>query len=207
MPESQRHGFDWENDIKTKVFRLDEAAAYTAKHDVEKEHNRFNPNENVSIKTVGNTTLCMGDALRVFEYDPTERHTSIVIQYEQKPDHKVLRAVYEIDLDNRSLLWGSITAEDIQELNALVKSMPKGQRDADLDKRITTKKKELNAKSGIIQFNPKINSSTQRRLQCSIPKFATYPALVKMHSTDPIVRGVAIAMSFASGRRVRNCRV
>lgn len=198
MPENQYHGFVWESEIKTKVFGITEESRYTATHDIDKS------DETISIKTTGNGTLCMGDALRVFEYTPNVTHTCITVQYEQRETHKVVTNVYELDLTNRALLWGNITKQDIEELDRLVRSMPAKIRDATIDKAITNKKKEMNAKSGVIKFNPKIDSKAQRRLQCSIPKFAGYPALVKSSTTQPIVRGILIMSSILSGRRVRN---
>jgi hypothetical protein len=207
MPENQQHGFLWESEIKTKVFGLAGPDPYTAVHDVDRSRNTLNPNESVSIKTTGSDTLCMGDALRVFAYEEGVEHTCIAIRYDQGAEHKTLTHVYEIDLMQRELLWGRIVKEDIEALNGLVRSMPHGRRDAEIDRAITAKKKELNAKSGAIQFNPKINSTTQRRLQCTIPKFPTYPALLKSVTTEPVVRGIQIAAFVLSGRRVRNRRV
>lgn len=207
MPESQKHGFLWESEIKTNVFGLTGLDTYTAVHDIDRNRNNLNPNENVSIKTTGNATLCMGDALRVFDYEDGVEHTCIAIQYEQREQQKVLTSVYEIDLTKREILWGGVTKQDVEELDRLVRSMPANRRDPELDKAIAHKKKELNAKSGAIRFNPKIDSKSQRRLQCSIPKFATYPSLIKTSTTQPIVRGVTIAASIESGRRVRNRRV
>ena len=85
--------------------------------------------------------------------------------------------------------------------------MPSGQRNPDIDRAIKEKKAELNARSGAVRFNPKIDSKTQRRLQCSIPKFATYPALLKSVTAEPLVRGIQIAAFVLSGRRVRNRHV
>jgi hypothetical protein len=207
MPENQQHGFLWESDIKIKVFGLTGPTPYTAVHDVDRDRNALNPNENVSLKTTGGETVCMGDALRVFAYEAGCEHTGIVVQYDQTADQKVLKRVYEIDLMQRELLWGRIVKEDVEELDALVRSMPTGRRDPEIDRAITQKKKELNAKSGIMRFNPKIDSKKQRRLQCSIPKFASYPTLVKSVTAEPLVRGVQIAAFVLSGRRVRNRRV
>lgn len=207
MPESQQHGFLWESEIKTKVFGLTGPDPYTAVHDIDRNRNTLNPNENVSIKTTGSTTLCMGDALRVFDYEPGVEHTCIAIQYGQRDQQKVLTSVYELDLMKREILWGGVTKQDVEDLDRLVHSMPANRRDSEIDKAIAQKKKELNAKSGAIRFNPKIDSKNQRRLQCSIPKFATYPDLIKSSTTQPIVRDVAIAASVESGRRVRNRRV
>jgi len=207
MPENQQHGFLWESEIKTNVFGLVGPDPYTAVHDVDRSRNTLNPNENVSIKTTGSDTLCMGDALRVFAYEEGVDHTCIAIRYIQGAGQKTLTHVYEIDLMQRELLWGRIVKEDIEALNGLVRSMPRGPRDPAIDRAITAKKKELNAKSGAIHFNPKIDHTTQRRLQCSIPKFASYPLLVKSVTTEPIVRGIQIAPAVPSGRRVRNRRV
>jgi hypothetical protein len=145
----------------------------------------------------------MGDATRLFNYVSNEIHTGIVVRYAQNTTHKVVTNVYEIDLDNKQLLWGSVTLEDIQALDKLVRSMPNGKRDLSIDNAIKLKKKELNSKSGIVSFNPKIDSKTQRRLQCSITNFASKVGFIKHVSAGPIVRGIAIALSIASGRRIR----
>ena len=207
MPENQQHGFLWESEIKTKAFGLTGPDPYTAVHDVDRSRNTLNPNENVSIKTTGSDTLCMGDALRVFAYETGVEHTCIAVRYDQRDVEKHLKQVYELDLMQRELLWGRVTKEDIESLDTLVRSMPAGGRVADIDRAIKEKKKELNSKSGAVRFNPKIDSKNQRRLQCSIPKFPSYPALIKSVTAEPLVRGVAIAASILTGRRVRNRRV
>jgi hypothetical protein len=207
MPENQQHGFLWESEIKTKVFGLIGPDPYTAVHDVDRSRNSLNSNENVSIKTTGSETLCMGDALRVFCYEEGVEHTCIAIRYDQGAEQKTLTHVYELDLMQRELLWGRVTKEDIEALDTLVRSMPSGQRNPDIDRAIKEKKAELNARSGAVRFNPKIDSKTQRRLQCSIPKFATYPALLKSVTAEPLVRGIQIAAFVLSGRRVRNRHV
>jgi hypothetical protein len=203
MPANQNHGFLWEQDIKTNVFHCTHVAGYTDTHDIPKEQNPFNPRENISIKSTGSGTVCMGDALRVFNYSPEEQHTGIVLRYRQDADAKILTGVYELDLDNRALLWGGVTRDDVQSLDALVRSMPAGTRDADIDRQIGQLKKQLNAKSGVVRFNPKIDSKNQRRLQCSIPNFAAIPALIRTSNMDCVVRGVRICISVASGRRIR----
>lgn len=204
MPESQKHGFVFENDIKTTVFRVTSPCGYTEAHDIGKKDNPFDSNENISIKVTGRTTVDLGDALRVYGYSTAEKNTMVVAKYEQEPERKVIRGVYEIDLNCRDVLWGSVTEQDIRQLSDLVKSMPHGVRDATIDKAITKMKKELNAKSGVIKFNPKLDSKDQRRLQCSIPKFASCSGIILSSTTEPVLRGVRIVDSIASGRRVRN---
>jgi hypothetical protein len=207
MTETQNHGFAWETEIATLAFELKEKLNYTATHDIPKELNKFDNNENVSIKTTGSGTVCMGDAVRVFRYTPGEKHTAIIVKYTQEGTNKKLTNVYELDLDNRSALWGSVTLEDVQELNTLVCSMPHGkERDAAITNAINAKKKELNSKSGLVRFNPKIDSKKQRRLQCSIAKFSQ-SVIVKSSTTEAIVRGVVIKSLVASARRVLKGRV
>jgi hypothetical protein len=207
MPENQQHGFLWESEIKTKVFALVGSDQYTAIHDVDRSRNIFNSAENVSIKTTGSDTLCMGDAARVFGYEEGVEHTCIVVQYTQNIGRKDLIHVYELDLTARGTLWGQVTKEDVDSLNNLVRSMPPGARDSEIDRTITQKKNELNAKSGAIRFNPKLDSKTQRRLQCSIPGFKTYASLIKTSTSNPIVRGIAITSSIYTGPRTRNRRI
>lgn len=207
MPESQSHGFQWENEIKTTVFDIREHIPYTAAHDIPKEHNKFNNRENVSIKTTGSSTACMGCPLRIYDYDRDEQHTSIIVLFKQEGDTKRVTNVYELDLDDRVALWGSVTREDIQELTNLVCSMPHGkERDPAITTAINKKKKELNAKSGAMRFNAKIDSKTQRRLQCSIPKFAQCSA-VKSAVVGAVVRDVEINGVLQSPPRARNARV
>jgi hypothetical protein len=75
---------------------------------------------------------------------------------------------------------------------------------------VHAEKARLNAKSGAVKFNPKMDSGTQRRLQCSIPKvsslMAAYPEMLISVSTEPIVRGTPIPRTIESGPRQRRQR-
>jgi hypothetical protein len=203
MPESQRSGFTWEDNVLEAVFQT-RRGGYTDPHDCPKERNRFDPTENVSVKTTGSNTVFLSDALRVFDYCPSDKHTAIVVQYTQTATNKVVRSVYELDLNDKELLFGSVTRQEIVDLIHLIRSVPPGPPNPELRRNIHSMKKQLNDKSGIVQFNPKLDSKTQRRLQCSIPKFPQCPNLVRSHTTEPIVRGVTILHCIDSGRRVRH---
>lgn len=204
MPANQQHGFLWEEEIKTKVFQVNVPAGYTDTHDIAKEHNRFDSNETISIKVTGSATLCMGDALRLYRYAPDETHTGIVVTYTQEDDTKTLSGVYELNLSDREALWGAVTEDEVKELDSLVRSMPAGARDPELDRQIVAYKKALNAKSGFVRFNPKLDSKIQRRLQCSIPHFPSAHRLIRSSTAEALVRGIAITASLVSGRRVRH---
>ena len=136
-------------------------------------------------------------------YLKTNLRRGIICFCTQDETAKRLTNVYELDLDNRQLLWGDVTREDVVSLVGLIRSMPPGPRDPVLDAQITQMKTALNAKSGVMKFNPKLDSKNQRRLQCSIPGFADVPGLIRMSTTECVVRGIHIAMTIASRRRVR----
>ena len=76
--QSQSHGFIWENSIKT-IFNLPSEINNTSKYDIPCEINIFNPNENISIKTTGGTSIDCGDILRFYNYDFDKENTIIVI--------------------------------------------------------------------------------------------------------------------------------
>ena len=59
-----------------------------------------------------------------------------------------------------------------------------------------------------INISPKVDSKSQRRVQCSIPKiekvFEMFPDIVISRTTVPIVRNVQITSKIQSTSRVRN---
>ena len=211
MPANQDFGFIIDNEIVTKVFQAPKGS-YTSIHDVPKDHNPFDRTENVSIKSVSDKgTPCMGSALRIWDYDTSEKHTAIIVSYVQRGGSKVVTRVVEFGLDDKVALFGTLAREDIARLDALIRSVPSGKMTREMHSQVHNLKKELNAKSGLVKFNPKIDSNTQRRLQCSLPKVSSLvtaaPKLIRSDVSEAIVRGVPILASAESGARVRNARV
>lgn len=203
--ESQRHGFLIENEIRANVFRLTEKAKYTDVHDIDKRNNIYNSNENISIKTItGNGSLCMGCPRRIFLYSESEIHTCIIVKLKQDSDKKVITEVFEMSLDNKRLLFGDLTIDDIQEYMTYIRKIPCGKVDLNTKREIHQKKDELNRKSGIIRFNPKVDSDAQRRVQCSISNVKKHSEII---SYDPVIRGITIKSSYDSAIRKRNTRV
>jgi hypothetical protein len=205
--ESQRHGFDIENYIKTHVFRVEKVYAYNSIHDVRNEDNPYDTSENISIKaSTGKTqTVCFGSPLRIFNYPDNEKHTAIIVFLEQRGEQKYVTGVAEMSLDDKHTLFGDVTEADIRELDALIRSVPKDQKPAELIRQIHAAKTNLNKKSGIIKFNPKIDSKSQRRLQCSIPSFYKMKdtVIVRSFTKDAVVRGINLPASFLSASRTR----
>ena len=67
--QSQKHGFTFENSCRKEIFEIDIESNNTDKHDIPKEKNKYNKNENCSIKTTGSDIVCCGDILRFYDYN------------------------------------------------------------------------------------------------------------------------------------------
>lgn len=207
--ESQKHGFDIENYIKTHVFNVEKRYAYNAIHDIRNEDNPFDRSENVSIKTSTGKSgnVCFGSPLRIFNYPHDEKHTAIIVFLEQRGDQKYVSGVAEMSLDDKNSLFGDVTEADIRQLDALIRSVPPNQKPVELIRQIHREKLALNERSGVIKFNPKIDSKNQRRLQCSIPNFYKLKdvnnTLVKSFTNEAVVRGINLPASFLSSSRTR----
>ena len=172
---SQDHGKTWEKSILSEVYNLSEnefkMLKYTDAHDLPGHLNRLD-GANVSVKSSGDRKLvCMGNPFRIFE--STGPLHMIVVFYTQDGNVKRLDEIIKIDLtDAKSILFGTNTHEDMKNLETVIKSVPIGRRQTPEEKgRIEEIKRRLNARSGALVFNPKVDSKTQRRLQCSFNLF------------------------------------
>ena len=173
--QSQGHGFRFENSTRASIFDMSPENNNTDKHDIPKEKNKYDKNENCSIKTTGSTTICCGDLGSYNDYNFDEKNTLIVIKYKQEGPYKILLCIYEIDynVDCHKHLFGHLTKEDIEKYVEKVKSIPKnvGGEEAKNIFDYLGEKKKLEKKYALkIQINPKVDSS-QSRVQCSIPNF------------------------------------
>ena len=114
--QSQKHGFDIENSVRKEIFDLPTELNNTDKHDIPKNKNIYNENENCSIKTTVSKTICCGDIESFFNYDFTEKNTIIVIMLEQIENRKIVKRIYEIDynLECHKVLFGNLTKEVIE---------------------------------------------------------------------------------------------
>ena len=207
--ESQSHGFFWERVIRRDVFKINPKNSYTCINDIDKDENPFDDAENVSIKTMGGDTLYLGSATRIMKYPEGEKHTAMVLVYKQRGDTKQITRIVEFPLDDKRMLFGDVTLEDIEDLERMLKALPKnGAVPAELRKESEEKKKDMNKRThGGVQFNIKIDSKSQRRLQCSIPRFDDFLTrnshMILYDSPEPIVREVRIPDTLVSGPRAR----
>ncbi len=207
MPEVQLHGFDFENWIK-KTFFAELSVSYSSKWDIPAQFNsleivpevfRHLP---VSIKTCKNgSPIGFGDALRQFKIE--EDFLLIVGFWEQSGGDKNFVAVEAVKIvrENWRNLFQPLTEKDLQLLDSTIKN--KETHYAEVLK-MAKEIKQSFAPTNII-LNPKIDSKSQRRLQCSLPFNVFWNNFVKREfhrDVECSLFGVRVPNPFASGQRV-----
>ena len=217
--EVQSHGFKWEKELCVNVYgaTMDELKGikYTNKTDLPGKFNRLDENCDISIKTSGSpNAVCMADCLRVFDAvsGATPLHLT-VIHYTQcdETQCKIVTSIAEVDITNsRNELFGPVTTRaQLEELDALVKSVPKKRRPT-LEERASmySLRDALQAQCGAIHLDIKCDSGTQRRLQCSFNQFQQFiidhPERLVERSETNAFRGGVISSQIVSGRRKFN---
>jgi len=214
--QSQSHGLVWDSEIREKVFGLPQCINDTKKYDVDCSDNKYCPDENVSIKTTCSANIDCGDIIRFYNNDFTEnKYTNIIIiVYEQHVNTKQIKEIIEFkyNADIRNFLFGTITKEEIEEYNKHIKSIPKGPVSQEIKTTYIQMKQELQARHNMfINISPKVDSKSQRRVQCSIPKmhelFARFPSHILSRSDKALVKNVAISAMITSTKRIRNKKI
>jgi hypothetical protein len=211
--QSQHHGFVFENQIRTRVFGMSSEKNDTGKHDIPKDRNTLNSNENVSIKMTKTNGICCADILRFYDYEFSDENTMIIGQYKQNGNQKNITRIVELDY-NKNLhqyLFGTASREELSAYVDMVKAIPRGKPSERLRKEILQKKKDIEKTHGMnIQISPKIDSGSQRRVQCMIKNIddiiRNMPANLRSLSSDGVIRGIKIDTVIASTVRTRNTR-
>ncbi len=132
----------------------------------------------------------------------------VVIHYTQDDttNRKNVSSIVEIDLTNsRELLFGTITLDQISELDKAIKLVPHKRKPTDEEYRnIYFMRDTLQLLSGAIHLDIKCNS-TQSRLQCSFNRFQQFiennPTRVVAKSNTNEFRGGSISSYITSPRR------
>jgi hypothetical protein len=210
--EVQAHGFLWERQLLTRVYGAtsEEIAtlSYTSPYDLPVAMNRVTK-ANLSIKTTGSTTICMGDALRIFDEVSAKEgplHLTVIRYAQETPTTKRIKEIIEVNLtDSQTLLFGTATRADIEALDRLVKAVPqKRSPTPEEHAAIYALQRSLKAKLKGIYLNVKCNSQ-QSRLQCSFNKWAAFiaanPDRIVAKSTGASLHGGAIDETIESGPR------
>ena len=172
LTQSQAYGFYLENFIKQNIFGLSYCKNDTNKYDISYDKNKLNSNENISIKTCGNTTICCGDILRFYDRDKDYELTIIIVRYKQVKNEKIIKEILEVNYSEelKEILFGSITREILESYVQLIKDIPNGKPCPEQKIVYLKEKNELQQKYNMkINISPKVDSAVQRRVQCSIP--------------------------------------
>jgi hypothetical protein len=208
--QSQSHGLFWDNEIREKVFGLSKCKNDTKKYDICCQENKFNNQENISIKTSSNNNIDCGDILRFFNGDFTNKYTIILLRYVQLDNFKKIKEIIEINYTEelRNYLFGSISQDILEEYVNVIKSIPHGPVPIDIKNSYKNQKNKLQEEYCMhINISPKVDSNSQRRVQCSIPKvdkiLEKFPNIIISKTEEPVLRGVMITSIIKSARRLR----
>ena len=214
--QSQEHGFKFENIIREDVFDLPVEKNNIDIHDIPKKKNKYNNNENCSIKTTCGTTIYCSDIQRFYNYNFEEKNTIIVVKCKQLQNIKKIIKIYEINYNAEChrYLFGNLTKKIIEDYVKNVKSIPKNINNKNAKKHfdylVEKKNLETNYKCKI-QINPKIDSKEQRRVQCSITNFETILKKFIIYESSiecpNLLRGKKIKKIIESPKRKRNKKI
>ncbi|MCF3650507.1 hypothetical protein [Synoicihabitans lomoniglobus] len=202
--EVQLHGVVFEEWIRQEFFDGYEPASYTQKWDIPGAANRRFRGLPVNPKaTKYGSAIGLGDALR--QYDIAEPFILLLGFWQQ--DGAVKRFVnitpVTIHPETWRMLWGPVTRADLERFDALVKDRGLDYREA--RRQAQALKREYPFTESLITLNPKVGSSGQRRLQCSL-RFSYVFDLLASHADraavdHPMLWGVAFPGPVASAAR------
>ena len=183
MPEVQKHGFIWQDDISRNVYGATseelKKIKYNAKMDLPANLNRLNPTCDVNIKTSQTpNNVCTGSALEFYEsvFSGKQLHIVVIFYTQDKElNIKKFHSVIEIDLTSMGpTLFGSLSKKDIEDLDAEVKKVPNKRKPTKEEhKAMFDLRDKLMPKFGDIYLNIKCDSE-QSRLQSSFNQFKNF---------------------------------
>ena len=137
----------------------------------------------------------------------------VVFRFKQLPScRKIVETlVLKIDSVFMKAMFGTVTRDEIKALDTYVKAIPPNARTAEHQKYYKQAAKSLKEKSGgWISYAPKVDSKTQRRLQCSIRNLdqflEKYPQCILARSSTPTHHGITLETEYPFSARVRNSK-
>jgi hypothetical protein len=165
--EVQKHGLVFEEWIRDTFFDGYAPSSYTQKWDIPAAANKLHGSVPVNPKAAKERTpVDLGDALR--QYDIAEPFILVIGYWRQDGERKrfVNIVAPRIEPDAWRKLWGPVTRADLERLDAVIKDRSLDYTEA--RKRAQAIKNAHPFTGSVIVVNPKIDSKTQRRLQCSL---------------------------------------
>ncbi len=201
--EVQKHGVIFEKWIRDTFFDGYTPRSYTQKWDIPANANKRFGGIPVNPKaTKYRTPVDLGDALRQYQID--EPFYFVIGYWQQEESKKRFVNVVAARLDPAEYrkLWGDVKLEDLERLDAIIKQTPDYLEARRLAQAM---KKTAPFNTSIIKLNPKIDSKTQRRLQCSLSfkdvfKFLA-PTADPAIQERPLLWGVPVLPAFDSPAR------
>jgi hypothetical protein len=173
MATNQLHGKKLEDLIKAEYSgSSDQGRISTSAFDIEAKYDScLHLDTSVKCKKIkknNNELIELADARRFFDLDQNFR--VLLIRYTQVGEIKTVVSIIEyiITQDALNKMKGDLTLDIVTDFHNALKSYPFGKHK---EARIFHKQrnKELKGLSSI-KLNPKVDSKTQRRLQCSIQR-------------------------------------
>lgn len=165
--EVQQHGVVFEEWIRNTFFDGYAPESYTQKWDIPADANLRHGGVPVNPKAAKyRTAIGLGDALR--QYDIAEPFILLVGFWQQDGDVKQFVNIVapKIHPEVWRMMWGPVTRADLERLDALIKDRSIDYREVRIQAQAM--KKEYPFNESLIVLNPKIGSTGQRRLQCSL---------------------------------------
>lgn len=183
--EVQGHGFTFETWVRETFFAGYQSDSYTSEWDVNKQSNINYGGVPVSIKTAkyGNS-IGLGDALRQFRI--SEDFLLITGFRRQEDGNKrfVNIVAAHITVATWQSLWNPITEADLLKLDSTIKNRELTYEEA----RVSAQqiKSQPPFTKAQMTVNPKIDSKTQRRLQCTLG-FSTLFSVIALEAEQLVV--------------------
>ena len=170
---NQMHGKSFENRIKSANGIFSYAAADRGRQPDERfDIGRQDDNSlgiPTSVKTTGSETIFLSDARKFWESIDYAPYRVIVGRYKQADN---IKRFYKISMfiikpEHKGMLFGTVERDEIRLFHEGLTEFEFGEHEAAREF-AREQKSQLQNRLGEVKLNPKIDSRTQRRLQCSI---------------------------------------
>ena len=183
MTEVQEHGFIFENWVKAILGVGHHASKYTQKWDI--------PGKlPISVKCIGEkNALEFSSAERMWRI--TNDFLLVVARWRQDGQNKTIVSIDELPLNKEILkkLRGNITLSELLVFDAKIRSFPAGKVGQKAGSAFAEQwKKDNSNKMGLLTITHKIDSKTQRRVQCNL-NYSNYVNLFGKSSGKLTFRG------------------
>lgn len=205
MSTNQLHGKSFENCIKGSFGSASDGGRKSNSHwDIEAIFDKKFKLP-TSVKTSKNKIIGLSDARRFWTTDEDCR--ILIGFYKQIKNVKCFYKLCDVHLtkNERKKLLGNISYNEVELFHNKIKSYKLGQHHA---ARLFAKKYNENNFKGksIIKLNPKIDSKSQRRLQCSISldDLISFTKYNKIYNEGEFYNGVSFEFKIQSSKREFN---